>query len=171
MRRKNSLFRGWSGFSLVEVTIALGIVSFALIPIVGMLPVGLQSVKNANYQSASANAIVRISAAIRHAASTNNADFSSAYGGRADAIRYVIGGASRIDGEVFQGLGLDGLPSASDGRLIAHVEISPPLAAHLPGSAEISVAWPASAVYDTAAKRWNNAQGFVTTAIQFLPKQ
>lgn len=35
-----------TGFSLVEVVIALGIVSFALIAIVGLIPVGLSSLKD-----------------------------------------------------------------------------------------------------------------------------
>jgi uncharacterized protein (TIGR02598 family) len=36
-----------AGFSLVEVTIALGIVAFAFVPLMGLLPVGLTSFRSA----------------------------------------------------------------------------------------------------------------------------
>lgn len=36
-----------SAFSLIEVTIALGIVAFALIPLVGLLPIGLNAAHDA----------------------------------------------------------------------------------------------------------------------------
>jgi uncharacterized protein (TIGR02598 family) len=38
---------GLAGFSLVEVIIALGIVAFAFVPLMGLLPVGLTSFRSA----------------------------------------------------------------------------------------------------------------------------
>src|SRR5438067_2326768 len=48
------LFRNKNGFSLVEVTIALGIGAFCLIAIFGLLPVGLTSNRNSVEQTKAA---------------------------------------------------------------------------------------------------------------------
>lgn len=50
-----SATRSKRGFSLVEVVIALGVVSFAFIGIIGSLPVGIQSMQGAMQQQAKAN--------------------------------------------------------------------------------------------------------------------
>lgn len=42
------------GFSLVEVVLAVGIVSFALLPLMALLPVGLRTVKNSMTQTVTA---------------------------------------------------------------------------------------------------------------------
>lgn len=49
-----------AAFSLVEVTIALGIVSFALISVLGMMPVGLSSMRAAMDQTTEAQISRRI---------------------------------------------------------------------------------------------------------------
>lgn len=48
----NSLRPQPSAFSLIEVTIALGIAAFAFVAILGLLPVGLQTTRTAHEQSA-----------------------------------------------------------------------------------------------------------------------
>ena len=51
-----SAFRlGKSGFSLIEVALALGIVSFILLPAVALLPVGLESVQASSTQTVTTN--------------------------------------------------------------------------------------------------------------------
>lgn len=54
-----------SAFSLIEVTISIGIVAFALIAVVGLLPVGLSSQKQANEQATGVQALARISEALQ----------------------------------------------------------------------------------------------------------
>ncbi len=46
-----------SGFSLVEITLALGVAAFCLVAILGMLPVGLKT-QQAGAQQTTANAII-----------------------------------------------------------------------------------------------------------------
>lgn len=53
----NGRSRSSSAFSLVEVTLALGVAAFALIAILGMLPVGLKS-QQAGIQQTTANQII-----------------------------------------------------------------------------------------------------------------
>jgi uncharacterized protein (TIGR02598 family) len=50
-------FRFANGFSLVEVTLALGVAAFCLVGILGMLPVGLKT-QQAGVQQTTANAII-----------------------------------------------------------------------------------------------------------------
>jgi len=49
-----------SGFSLVEVVIALGVVAFALISVLGLIPVGLQSFRQAIDNSATTQIVQRV---------------------------------------------------------------------------------------------------------------
>lgn len=46
---------GHSGFTLVEIVLALGVVSFSLLTVIGTLPVGLETVQEAKVQAAKAN--------------------------------------------------------------------------------------------------------------------
>jgi uncharacterized protein (TIGR02598 family) len=50
-----------AGFSLVEVTIAIGIVSFALVTLLGVVPVGLIATQEAMRQTAESQIIKQIS--------------------------------------------------------------------------------------------------------------
>lgn len=58
--RGGSLLSG-GGFSLVEVTIAMGIVSFALVTLLGVVPVGLIATQDAMRQTARSQIIKQIS--------------------------------------------------------------------------------------------------------------
>lgn len=55
---KNS--RAVAGFSLVEVTLALGIVSFSLLTMVGVMPVGLSTLKQATEQTTESQIVQKI---------------------------------------------------------------------------------------------------------------
>jgi len=54
-----------AGFTLVEVTIALGIISFGLIAILGLLPRGLSLVKESADESAAINILGKITAELQ----------------------------------------------------------------------------------------------------------
>lgn len=54
-----------AGFSLVEVTLALGIAAFCLIATFGLLPVGIQSNQNAISQTAAASVLSSVVADLR----------------------------------------------------------------------------------------------------------
>jgi uncharacterized protein (TIGR02598 family) len=66
-----------AGFSLVEVTLALGIAAFCLIAIFGLMPVGVQSSRNAASQTAASNIIAAVVADLR--ATPKNANTSSQF--------------------------------------------------------------------------------------------
>lgn len=152
-------------FSLVEVVLALGLVSFCLVAIIGMLPVGLQSVKNAKEESAAANALNQIAAGIRNATITNGSYQAS--GGFED-ITWSADGTSH---EFSQPLSLEGQPEANTNevRLKGHVELIAPGSDNQPSVAQISVAWPSSATW--ATNGWTKSRGSISSGIIFLPRQ
>ena len=64
--------RNWDGFSLVEVTLALGIASFCLIAVLGLMPVGIQTNRNATCQTAATNLMATVVADLRATPKTVN---------------------------------------------------------------------------------------------------
>ena len=159
-----------AAFSLVEVTLAIGIVSFALLAVVGLLPVGLRSVKNANEQAAAANVMNAIGDALRTASSTDLATFTNSFAGQ--TISYITNGSATS--VTWTNLTLDGSveTAASPKRLSAVLIITPPTSLSVLGRATVSVAWSAQAnpTWNTANQTWTKSEGSLTSGIQFLPK-
>jgi len=59
-------------FSLVEVTLAIGIAAFCLIAVFGLIPVGVQTNRNATSQTAVNNVIAAVVADLRATPTTTN---------------------------------------------------------------------------------------------------
>lgn len=74
--------RNREGFSLVEVTFALGIAAFCLIAVFGIIPVGVQTNRNATSQTAATNLMAAVVADLRatSTSSTTSAQFGIAFG-------------------------------------------------------------------------------------------
>jgi uncharacterized protein (TIGR02598 family) len=64
-----------AAFSLVEVTLALGIAAFCLIAVIGIIPVGVQTNRNATSQTAATNIMTAVVTDLR---ATSKAKFGSA---------------------------------------------------------------------------------------------
>ncbi len=75
--RTKALFGEKGGFSLVEVTMALGIVSFAVIGIMGLLPTGLSSLRSAMNQTVEAQIVRSVGSQSVVAAFTNLASLTN----------------------------------------------------------------------------------------------
>jgi uncharacterized protein (TIGR02598 family) len=71
-----------AAFSLVEVTLALGVAAFCLIAIFGLMPVGVQTNRNATSQTAATNIIAAVLADLRATptASTTSSQFAITFG-------------------------------------------------------------------------------------------
>lgn len=162
-----------TGFSLVEVTLAMGIVSFCLLAILGLLPAGLLSAKTSREHVAAAACVEQIAAAIQFARPLESGIYKGT--GVLSDVTWSRNGAQVSTGPL-RNLSLGGVPADNtiDQRLVAHVTISPPggIGSGLPtGSALISVAWPNQAEWNEQSKKWSNAQGAVSSHIVFLPNQ
>jgi type II secretory pathway pseudopilin PulG len=57
-------------FSLVEVTLALGVAAFCLIAVFGLMPVGVQTNRNATSQTGATNVIAAVTADLRATSET-----------------------------------------------------------------------------------------------------
>src|SRR5205807_3551026 len=71
-----------AAFSLVELVLALGIVAFCLFAVFGLMPVGMQTNRNATSQTAATNIIAAIVADLRTtpAAATTSPQFAITFG-------------------------------------------------------------------------------------------
>ena len=158
-------------FSLVEVVLALGIVSFCLIAVIGLMPVGLKSVKNANEQAGAADVLNAIAESLRTAVSTNSTNYSNSFAGT-NNITYNVGDTNSVI-VTWTKLTMEGAmetPPSSPKRLAASLIITPPSNSTSPGRALVSVAWPAQANWNPTTQVWANAEGSITSGIQFLPR-
>lgn len=64
--------RSTSAFSLVELTLALGIAAFCLIAVLGLMPVGVQTNRNATSQTVATNIMAAVIADLRATPKANN---------------------------------------------------------------------------------------------------
>src|ERR1700722_5171885 len=89
------------GFSLVEITVALGIVSFALVAILALLPVGLGSARDSHEEAFAAQVLKSICCSVQNAAHTTAlpltytalAPFNNAAQGA--SLQWTIGSAAQ----------------------------------------------------------------------------
>ena len=68
------------GFSLVEVTLALGVAAFCLIAVFGLIPVGVQTNRNATSQTAATNIIASVIADMRATTSSISPQYGITFG-------------------------------------------------------------------------------------------
>ena len=61
-----------AGFSLVELTLALGVAAFCLIAVSGLMPVGVQTNRNATSQTRATNIAAAVAADLRGTPRANN---------------------------------------------------------------------------------------------------
>lgn len=184
-RRKLVIRRG--GFSLVEICLALGIIAFALIPLVGLLAVGLDSYHNATMRGRSVQVVNKIAAAIRSGSVIKDNDYAAAVpfdaGTNAKApITWTLTSSPAAtptqvppiyfdeNGEVTTSASI----GASLPRMVAMVILTPPTTQFDAGKAQIAVAWPAIPTRPptytaTAGVTFSNPQGHDETTISFVP--
>src|SRR5438874_5972069 len=134
------------GFSLVEVTLALGVGAFCLIAVFGLLPVGVQTNQRATSQTAAASIMANVIADLRATptASTTSSQFAVTFG---TAKTLYFDGA----GQFTTSLGADSryqlnitFPASPTGLRYADVKVTWPAAATVAnarGSSEMFAAF------------------------------
>lgn len=167
-------------FSLVEITLAIGVVSFALLAVLALLPVGLGNARNAYEEAFAVQTLRAISASIQQASqSTNNlldytalAPFNNASQG---AILHWQVGSSPHESIFY--IAENGLPSPSksEARLLACIQIIPPSDRLSIGKASVTLAWPPAGIttpilWTGSRPQLTNEQGRVESIIYFSPK-
>lgn len=130
------------GFSLVEVTLALGIAAFCLIGLFGLLPLGVQTNQNSSSQTAAASVLSSVVADLRATPKTNPA--SPQY--------EIIFGAAKI--LYFDGEGRAVVPANANAvpRYRVTLTFPPgPAGSFAPTFVSLKVSWPASVDPATSA--------------------
>jgi len=74
------LKRRVAAFSLVEVTLAIGIAAFCLIAVFGLVPIAVQTNRNATSQTAATNIIASVIADMRATQGTTSAQYGIQFG-------------------------------------------------------------------------------------------
>lgn len=151
-----------SGFSLIEVTLAIGIIAFALMAVIALLPIGLRSVKSATERAGAAAVLESISTALRHSATETPGEFKiiSASGTN------TFSGPTNF---VWNDLTLEGEEDALAKRLAARVDILAIPTATNAGRAVVSVAWSAASnpEWNSDTQQWSRSEGFLTSGLLF----
>lgn len=94
MTRPISIVRG---FSLVECVIALGIICSALIPMLGLLPIGLNSMRNSSSQTCAINLITSIATDLRASAGIISPHYSLSTTSLGDQILFLDESGAKKD--------------------------------------------------------------------------
>jgi prepilin-type N-terminal cleavage/methylation domain-containing protein len=148
-----------AGFSLIEVVIALGIISFALVAVIGLLPTGLNSQRQAVNQAFGAQTLNDVAQGIQgiYTATNGTLMFGPPLGGVA-----VAPGTSTLT--VYEDGSLTNSASTPRGKV--YIEQKPLINSTL-RPVFVSVAWPQTAT--NSAGTWSDAQGSVS-AFLYLPQ-
>ena len=126
--------RKQAAFSLVEVTLALGVAAFCLLAVFGLMPVGVQTNRNATSQTAAANIMAAVVADLRATpkGNTTSSQFGITFG--ANTTLYFDG-----SGQFATSLGTN-----SRYQLNLTWNVTGACSAALP-CADLKVTWPAAA--------------------------
>lgn len=145
---------------------AIGIASFCLLAVVGLLPIGLSTLKVSRDEAGAARTLNQITQSIRGATLNGSGKYVAS-----GAYTNVTWPATSSASMTLPGLTLSGLPSSSntDQRLIARVQVTPPTSPSSTGKALVTVAWPARATWNGGTSKWTNAQGSLSTWVIFRP--
>jgi hypothetical protein len=143
-------------------------VTFCLLGLVGLLPLGLNSVKASRDGAAATNYLLQITDSISRAQVSPGLPREFQAAGAFSNLSWQEGGGQV---KVTSLLTAGGTPSttAADQRFAARIQLTPPAGASASGTALVSVAWPAAATWDEGKGEWKNAQGSVRTWLIFQP--
>lgn len=136
-------------FSLTEVVIALGVVAFCLVALIGLLPTSLRIQQSATQSTAAINLISGIAADLRLAKTNIPSPIYSirlpAPAEQAATNGFFIDGAGRRSDQLIDQAGPEG------SRYRVQIVIEPPVASSfLPATAWILVTWPPAATQNPA---------------------
>ena len=136
--------RSVAAFSLVELTIALGIAAFCLIAVFGLVPVGVQTNRNATSQTAATNILSSAVSDIRGSWTLNSQ--SAMYKirrGKGQSCTVCFDGQAKPTGTT--AIGEQACPANSNSvyRLYVHIDDTTNGSDVFPAHAYLRVTWPA----------------------------
>lgn len=167
-------------FSLIEVTLAIGIIAFALVALIALLPIGLMANRNAAEQARAMQTLNALAICVQKASFTvsgTTVTYTALKPFDAQLTWKIPPAAGTVTANIF--VGENGLPVATSGsaRQLAYVSLTPPADKLSVGRAYIGVTWDRY-VMNQASNNWQGANGqtqlsreknYVETYIYFNP--
>jgi type II secretory pathway pseudopilin PulG len=141
-----------NAFSLVEVTFALGVASFCLIAVFGLLPVGIQTNRNATSQTAATGILASVIADLRATPKPPTLNSSSQYKvtfGTSTTLYFDSAGRCSID--LNGSTKPDGSGWSPNLQTRYQLNVTFPWNSGLAYGADLKVTWPAAATQATAS--------------------
>jgi uncharacterized protein (TIGR02598 family) len=97
-----------AAFSLVELTLAIGVAAFALIAVFGLMPVGVQTNRNATSQTAASGIVASVVADMRATTSATSPQYRITFGtaktlyfDSAGQCSVNVNGSTKVDGSAW----------------------------------------------------------------------
>jgi len=153
-------------FSLLEVTMALGLISFCLVALIGLMPIGIDSVRDASRQAEAVRLLKHLATGIQGSARDDAGQYRLLGFGVLNHVAWRADGASLAPVGGF--LDASGTPvKEADADFSYRLELTAPDEEDPAscGRAWISVAWPAGAVW--SGGQWTKAQGREEILVMF----
>lgn len=171
-----------AGFSLVEVVLAIGIVAFAFVAVVGLLPTGLQTAENGYEQGRATEVLNSAAAAVlgQRYVGTVSGNRNYAFGDwlsdnaapQLSPTKYWVGQGTWEYGDyAVTENGVIRVKGATDppARYRLYIRVTPPADDTRPVQVYMSVAWPGGATWDATNRKWTKNQGSVETVLYANP--
>lgn len=161
-----------AGFSLVEACIAIGLVAFCLVALLGLFQVGLTQERQAIDQVQAAHILAAVSDEFRGLGRLPDGTKSTQITGERFGLKLPDAGGTAFEPSTPIRVNEQGTISATNPSYVIYYWITPPTAAqgiYAPYRLRAVVAWPGSAtVQGTAdAPQLKNARGHVETTLEF----
>jgi uncharacterized protein (TIGR02598 family) len=170
-----------AGFSLVEVTVSIGIIAFCLLAVVALLPSGLNSQQSAQDEARAASALNMVAAA------AESLRFTSRSGGNATwtfptyfsddpttpRTLYVTQPGWTFTFFIDEGgLIIPSSDTATAKRQTLHIRVYPPQIEGQPARIYAAVAWPyrATDTTSTTPDQMKGRAGFLDSSIAYTPQ-
>lgn len=158
-----------SAFSLVETALALGLVAFCVVALIGLMPASLDAIGNADREAEAARWVRQMATGIRIAAPDEDGNYRLTGFKPFSEITWTSDGRPLPVEEGF--LNTAGTSAReSDAAFAWRVEITPPDADDPSslGRAMLRIAWPAASRW--SGKEWKQAQGSEEALVLFRAK-
>lgn len=174
--------RSEKAFSLVEITLAIGITSFAFIAVLGLVPTGLRTAEAGYEQGRAMEVLSTATAAVlgQRYIGTVSGNRNYAFGDwlsdaeipQSCATKYYVGQSPWSYGDyavteagMIRKKGAVQPPE----RYKLFIRVTPGTDNFQPVQVYVSVAWPGTSVWDTPTGQWKNNQGHVETTVYANP--
>lgn len=161
-----------AGFSLVEACIAIGLVAFCLVALLGLFQIGLTQERQAVDQVQAAHILAAISDEFRGLGRLPDGSTSTLTKGARFGLQLPASGAGVSQPSSSIRVDEQGEVATSGQTYVVHYWVTPPTAAqgiYAPYRLKALVAWPGSATITGSADSpvLKNARGFVETTLEF----